>query len=95
MKTTDLARDGLLITVACKGGAPDVQLLQPLVLQSWGRRECADDARALHLQKAYAADAVVGPDAEKEMEAVMCHYEAVLRKAVEGKVFTLNGLLPQ
>ena len=44
-----------------------------------------------HLQQAYAADAVLGFDTEK-MEALtlMYHYEAVLRKASEGKTFTLK-----
>ena len=43
-----------------------------------------------HLQQAYAHDAVLGDGAEKKMEGLLYHYEAVLRKAVEGKTFTLK-----
>ena len=92
MKTTDLARDGLLITVPGKGEGPAVQLLHPLVIQHWADRECTTSALAFHLHQAYAADSVVGPCAEKKMEAIMYHYEAVLRKTVEGKVFPLQQL---
>lgn len=88
MSTQQLSRDGLLIQV----GDEPVQLLHPLLLQSWAQRESGTSAIAHHLQQLYAADSVVGPDAEKEMEAIMYHYEAVLRKAVEGKEFTLRQM---
>jgi len=91
MDTGRLARDGLLITVNGKHPEAAVELLQPLVLQHWVHRKCELNSMAFHLQEAYDSDAVVGPDAEKSFEAIMYHYEAVLRLAVKGKVFTLRS----
>ena len=55
-----------------------------------GGRPGSAGSLAYHQDLVYAHDAVVGPGAERGMEAVMYHYEAVLRKAIEGKVFSLR-----
>ena len=82
-----LRRDGLLLRLPHD---KDTEFFPPLVLWDWARRNADDRGLAYHLQQAYAADAVLGADTEKKMEALMYHYEAVLRKALEGKNFTLN-----
>ena len=82
-----LRRDGLLLRLPHD---KDTEFFPPLVLRDWARRNANDRSLAYHLQQAYAADAVLGLDAEKKMEPLMYHYEAVLRKASEGKTFTLK-----
>ena len=81
-----LRRDGLLLRLPHD---KDTEFFPPLILREWARRN-ATRSLAYHLQQAYAADAVLGLDAEKKMEPLMYHYEAVLRKASEGKTFTLK-----
>jgi hypothetical protein len=68
-----------------------VKYLFPLAVHSWawGHHETATLGH--HLHALYDADRGVGPDAEKKMEAIMYHYEAVLRKANEGTVFSLQA----
>ncbi|CAE7829071.1 unnamed protein product, partial [Symbiodinium sp. KB8] len=80
-----LARDGLLLKLP----HADAQFFPPLILQDWAEKSCRTPL-GFHLQQAYAADAVLGLDTEKKMEPLMYHYEAVLRKASEGKTFTLK-----
>ena len=80
-----LARDGLLLKLP----HTDAQFFPPLILQDWAKKSCKTPL-GFHLQQAYAADAVLGADTEKKMEPLMYHYEAVLRKAAEGKTFTLK-----
>ncbi|CAE7485498.1 unnamed protein product [Symbiodinium microadriaticum] len=82
-----LRRDGLLLMLPHD---KDTEFFPPLVLRDWARRNANDRSLAYHLQQAYAADAVLGSDTEKKMEPLMYHYEAVLRKAAEGKTFTLK-----
>ena len=49
---------------------------------SAGQTRNADgSALAFHLHKAYTSDAFLKPFAEKAMEALVYHYEAVLRSA--------------
>ena len=80
-----LARDGLLLKLP----HADAQFFPPLILQDWAGKSC-NTPLGFHLQQAYAADAVLGADTEKKMEPLMYHYEALLRKATEGKTFTLK-----
>ena len=82
-----LRRDGLLLRLPHD---KDTEFFPPLVLRDWARSNANDRSLAYHLQQAYAADAVIGSDTEKKMEPLIYHYEAVLRKASEGKNFTLN-----
>lgn len=92
---SDLARDGLLLKVAhdSEDGTAlgQADFLLPLLIQTWATREARSSSVAFHLQQAYAADAMLGHGIEKKMEALMYHYEAVLRKVVEGKTFLLNN----
>ena len=83
----ELRRDGLLLMLPHD---KDTEFFPPLVLRDWARRNANDRSLAYHLQQAYAADAVLGSDTEKKMEPLMYHYKAVLRKASEGKTFTLK-----
>ncbi|CAJ1361539.1 unnamed protein product [Effrenium voratum] len=78
-----LARDGLLLKLP----HADAQFFPPLILQDWAGKSCRTPL-GFHLQQAYAADALLGSDTEKKMEPLMYHYEALLRKASEGKTFT-------
>jgi len=84
--------EGLLHTVC---GFDSIEFLFPLQLQHWATRHSAsnnsNNSVAFHLHKLYAHDALIDADAEKQMEPIMYHYEAVLRKANEGKVFTLQA----
>ena len=82
-----LRRDGLLLRLPHD---KDTEFFPPLVLRDWARPNADDRGPAYHLQQAYAADAVLGPDTEKKMESLMYLYEAVLRKASEGKTCTLK-----
>eukprot|EP00971_Amphidinium_carterae_P271037 5378514-Amphidinium_carterae.1 len=61
----------------------------PLVMLDWAKDGTAP--MQVHLHQAYAHDAVLGPDTEKKMELVMCHYEAVLWVAVKDRAFSLGG----
>jgi hypothetical protein len=84
----ELQRDGVLLTLP---GEPGVQLLHPLLLHCWAQRQSDMSTLAYHLQQAYCSDCVLGNSAEKHMEAVMYHYEAVLRCAARGQTFTLGS----
>jgi len=84
-----LVRDGLMHTVYDKDNNA-IQFLSQLVVQAWARKNSAANTIAFHLSQMYGADAIVGADAEKYMESEMYHFEAVVRKAVEGKKFTLE-----
>jgi hypothetical protein len=86
---SDWKCNGLLHTM--KGSAHDsmVQFLFPLLVQDWARRLSNIYPIAFHLQQLYDADACLDQDSEKNMEAVMYHYEAVLRIAQDGKPFFL------
>ena len=94
LNAVKLARDGLLLTVknkgARKGAENKVDLFLPLLLHWWAATDWKNSALAYHLHKAYMSDAMLGNGAEKKMEAVLYHYEAVLRAALKGKEFTLK-----
>ena len=83
-----LLRDGLLLKPA---EDRTTDYFPPLLLQDWaGRRAKDGSSLAFHLKRAYWCDALLRGGAEKQMEGLLYHYEAVLRKAVEGKTFTLK-----
>ena len=82
-----LLRDGLLLEVK---EIKETCFLPPLVLYHYAKTYAKNVSLCFHLQQAYAHDAVLGDGAEKKMEGLLYHYEAVLRKAVEGKTFTLK-----
>ena len=83
-----LLRDGLLLKPA---DDRTTDYFPPLLLQDWaGRRAKDGSSLAFHLKRAYWCDALLRGGAEKQMEGLLYHYEAVLRKAVEGKTFTLK-----
>ena len=82
-----LLRDGLLLEVK---EIKETCFLPPLVLYHYAKTYAKSVSLCFHLQQAYAHDAVLGDGAEKKMEGLLYHYEAVLRKAVEGKTFTLK-----
>eukprot|EP00405_Crypthecodinium_cohnii_P022073 CAMPEP_0206482286 /NCGR_PEP_ID=MMETSP0324_2-20121206/38801_1 /ASSEMBLY_ACC=CAM_ASM_000836 /TAXON_ID=2866 /ORGANISM="Crypthecodinium cohnii, Strain Seligo" /LENGTH=677 /DNA_ID=CAMNT_0053960239 /DNA_START=158 /DNA_END=2191 /DNA_ORIENTATION=+ len=72
---------------------PDgTKLLNPLMLQFWAKniKFQVPNAMQFHLSQIYDADAVLGPNTEKRMEALMFHYEAVLRVALAGEPFSLT-----
>ena len=60
------------------------------MLQYWAEKHQQESAVAYHLHKVYVNDAMLGPYSAKRMEAVMCHYEAVLRKAAQGRRWFLK-----
>ena len=80
-----LWRDGLLLKLA---DDTTTDYFPPLLLQDWAGRY--GSSLAFHLKQAYRCDALLGDRKETEMEGLLYHYEAVLRKAVEGQTFTLN-----
>ena len=83
-----LLRDGLLLKPA---DDRTTDYFPPLLLQDWAGRHAKDGSSlAFHLKRAYWCDALLRDGAEKKMEGLLYHYEAVLRKAVEGKTFTLK-----
>jgi hypothetical protein len=85
---SNLEKDGLLLPV--QGDGSSTKFLLPLLLQDWAQRKALAFTIAHHLDNVYAHDAVLGDGTEKKMEALMYHYEAVLRKAVEGKTFRMS-----
>ena len=82
-----LRRDGLLLEVK---ETEATVFFPPLVLHHYATTYAEENSLCFHLQQAYAHDAMLGKFAEKNMEGLLYHYEAVLRKAVEGQTFTLN-----
>ena len=83
-----LLRDGLLLKPA---DDRTTDYFPPLLLQDWaGRRAKDGSSLAFHLKEAFRCDALLGFGTEKKMEGLLYHYEAVLRKAVEGQTFTLK-----
>ena len=81
-----LWRDGLLLKLA---DDTTTDYFPPLLLQDWAGRRAKDGSSvAFHLKQAYRCDALLGN--ETKMEGLLYHYEAVLRKAVEGQTFTLG-----
>ena len=90
LHSDELARDGSLLTIPNDEACRVVELLHPLVLQWWAERHAHGSALAFHLCKTYESDALLKPFAEKEMEALMHHYEAVLRSALQGSEFALK-----
>ena len=87
----ELARDGLLLTIPNDEACRVVEILHPLVLQWWAERNAAGSALAFHLHNAYTSDALLKPFAEKAMEELVYHYEAVLRTALQGSEFSLKN----
>ena len=82
-----LLRDGLLLEVK---EIKETCFFPPLVLHHYAATYAKDLSLCFHLHQAYAHDAMLGKFAEKDMEGLLYHYEAVLRKAVEGQTFTLS-----
>ena len=80
-----LLRDGLLLEPA---DDRTTDYFPPLLLQDWAGRD--GSSLAFHLKEAFRCDALLGCGTEKKMEGLLYHYEAVLRKAVEGQTFTLK-----
>ena len=80
----DLLEKGILHSVTDK-----VEFLFPLLLQHWAERYQKSSAYGYHLNQLFDADQIVGKDTEKFMEAIMYHYEAVLRLSLRGSSFTL------
>jgi hypothetical protein len=86
-ESTEWSSSGLLHTLK----DTDVQFLFPLLLQDWACKYCSNNALAYHLQQLYHYDALLDQNTEKYMEAVMYHYEAVLRVAQGSQQFTLRS----
>ena len=82
-----IRRDGLLLEVK---ETEATVFFPPLVLHHYATTYAKENSLCFHLQQAYAHDAVLGDGTEKKMEGLLYHYEAVLRKAVEGQTFTLK-----
>ena len=80
-----LLRDGLLLKPA---NDRTTDYFPPLLLQDWAGRD--GSSLAFHLKEAFRCDALLGFGTEKKMEGLLYHYEAVLRKAVEGQTFTFK-----
>ena len=92
LETAELARDGMLLIINNASSAEEsVEFFHPLLIQSWAKKHLKTQAIAYHLNNVYANDAILGSHTEKMMEAVMYHYEAVLRKTVEGRYFSLQS----
>jgi hypothetical protein len=85
----DLLSKGILHAVM--NGHEKVEFLFPLLLQNWAK-ENQSSTFGYHLHRLFNADLVLAGDSEKSMEAVMFHYEALLRKATEGETFSLRSL---
>lgn len=83
-----LLAKGILHTVI--NGDERVEFLFPLLLQDWARQHQRTPF-GFHLHGLYNADLVLAADNEKNMEAVMYHYEALLRRATEGGTFPLGS----
>ena len=62
----------------------------PLIVQEWAAKN-RETTFGHHIDELFACDLVLEPGGEKFMEGVMYHWEAVLRKANEGKRFTLGA----
>jgi hypothetical protein len=73
-----------------RGTADEVRFLFPLLVQDWALRYADTLPIAFHLRKLYEYDASLDVESEKPMEAVMYHYEAVLRIAQSGNKFVLG-----
>jgi len=68
---------------------PDVEFLFPLLLHQWALQN-KRSTYGYHLSELFDADLILDSNTEKFMEAVMYHYEAVLRKSMVGKSFDLK-----
>jgi len=84
---TEWNSSGLLHTLK---GHTNIQFLFPLLIQQWACDHCDKKPLAYHLQQLYHYDALLDQNTEKYMEAVMYHYEAVLRIAQGGQQFILR-----
>lgn len=82
----DLLEKGILHSVSDK-----VEFLFPLLVQEWAYQHQNDSAYGQHLNGLFDADLIVDQNTEKFMEAVMYHYEAVLRKSLKGTEFSLKS----
>lgn len=88
-----LARDGLLLRVK-KLEEGHIDFFSPILMQVWADTNVGNLSScplAFHLQQVYSHDAILGRGAEKKMEGLLFHFEAVLRLATEGREFTLGG----
>ena len=79
----DLLSKGILHSI------DGVEFLFPLLLHEWARKN-QSLIYGHHLSQLFDADLGLDNNAEKLMEPVMYHYEAVLRKAMEGQKFDLR-----
>ena len=82
----DLLEKGILHSVSEK-----VEFLFPLLVQEWAYRNQNGSTYGQHLNGLFDADLIVDQNTEKIMEAVMYHYEAVLRKSLTGTECSLTS----
>jgi len=66
-------------------------MLHPIVLLCWAQQRSRSLPLANHLNQAYAVDAGLGPNTEKSLGPLMCHYEAVLRLALNKQATSLGS----
>eukprot|EP01124_Arcella_intermedia_P024272 TRINITY_DN4043_c0_g1_i5.p1 TRINITY_DN4043_c0_g1~~TRINITY_DN4043_c0_g1_i5.p1 ORF type:complete len:653 (-),score=114.49 TRINITY_DN4043_c0_g1_i5:14-1795(-) len=89
-ETRDILKDyGLLMNIQ-SSTEESTEVFFPLLVQDWANRNSKNSELAYHLQQVYAADATLGLDSEKKMEAVMYHYEAVLRTCLDDRPFKIS-----
>lgn len=87
-----LLSNGILHSFDSYDGSP-VEFLFPLLLHQWAvksKRNHNQSTYGHHLMHLFDADLILDDDTEKFMENVMYHYEALLRKSMDGKHFTLQ-----
>ncbi|CAJ1453784.1 unnamed protein product [Effrenium voratum] len=86
----DLASRGLVH--AARFGDKRKSVLHPLVLQSWADRH--REPLANQIKKMFEEDSVLETTHEKKFEAVMLHFDAAVRLALEKESCTLEQLFP-
>ena len=86
---SDQIRQQLLECGILQSVESDVEFLFPLLLHQWAL-ENKRSTYGHHLSELFDADLILDSNTEKFMEAVMYHYEAVLRKSMDGKEFDLK-----
>ncbi|CAJ1343796.1 unnamed protein product [Effrenium voratum] len=86
----DLASRGLVH--AARFGDKCKSVLHPLVLQSWADRH--REPLANQIKKMFEEDSVLETTHEKKFEAVMLHFDAAVRLALEKESCTLEQLFP-
>ena len=86
----DLASRGLVH--AARFGDKRKSVLHPLVLQSWADRH--REPLANQIKKMFEEDSVLETTHENKFEAVMLHFDAAVRLALEKESCTLEQLFP-